>query len=935
VSTVLCIPPSADLVREVSRILDERGGDLHAAVVVFQGKRPGHFLRKQIAQQRGAAFRPPRIFSMDQFIDYLYADRLEREEPNLPDIDAIALLAELVRDTGATVGGSVSRRIDHFFTTGGRLLRALEEMRIELVSAGPHEQDIPGNELVSLYQRFYDRVRQEGYVTRGSRYADVSSRITEITFVDVPTLVLAGFSSFTRSEESLVRHIDTLDNAVFLYQAGPGIRERVAAYHTAFPPVPEDPPRATPVLHRAPDVHGEVLALSSRIAELRRRAEPLDERTVIILPSSDALFPLREWVLPLLETDAYNISLPYPLGRTPVASFLRDLFHVINSMDGERMYAPAYRAFTLHPYVKNILWKGDAEPTRIMFHEIEKFQAKTKARTFFRLAELEGDLWLWEHIADLVGGTGVEIKPDEVREHMVEIHRQTLRPLLTAGSIGGFAAGVMEVIQYVAEASTARFHPLFREFVLTTLRSLQEIVESRLRETVLGDRSAYAALVLRVVEGASVPFAGTPVRGLQVLGPLETRNLRFERVFLLDVNDDVIPGPEEIDPILPPAVRRALGLPDVSLRQRIARYDYDLQIGQASEVHLFYQEGGGKARSRFVEEEIWRREQEQGKLDDGSMTEGLRYRLTIATTVPDPLPKTPHVLGRLRTMRYNVSALDTYLSCPLRFYYRTVLKLGDADEVTGEVDASDVGKLVHAILADLLRPAMGKQLTPDHLASPRLEEIAESHIRAEFGTGLLGERYLVRAQILQRLREVVEMYMIPGCTEVPTTVLGVEQDIVCTRHGFTLTGRMDRIERRGDHTIILDYKTGQSVNGLTVRLDRLAVEDRTTWRSAVGSLQLPLYALLFALTTGVPAAELDCAYVVLGSGDVRAGIEQNAFRDGLAPEERMGKLDELLSLILREVNDPTLPFAATEDLKGECTGCTFRTLCGTEWVGRE
>jgi RecB family exonuclease len=871
---------------------------------------------------------------MDQFVDHLFADRLGRSEALLSDIDAIAILAELVRDTSPHLGGTLSRRIDHFFPTGSRLLHALEEMRLEQVAERPAAPETSGNGLVHLYQQFYDRVQREGYSTRGSRYADVARGISGIRFEDISTLVLAGFFSFTRSEQCVARRLDSLDNTVFLYQAGPGLCESVAGLHSTFPPVGGGQTRPVPVLHRSPDIHGEVLALSSQLADLRRRGETLDETTVIVLPSADALFPVREWVLPLLEDGDFNVSLPYPLARTPVVGFLRDLFHVIGSMDGDRIYAPAYRGFTLHPYIKNILWKGDAEPTRILFHEIEKYQAKSKARTFFRLADLEDDLWLWGHVADLVARTGVMVTPDEVREHVEGIHRRTLVPLLDAETVGEFAAGVMEVVQYVADASTARFHPLFREFVLATLRSLNELVDSRLQGRTLPDRMAYAALVQRVLEGGSVPFAGTPVRGLQILGLLETRNLQFTRVFLLDVNDDLIPGPDEIDPILPPAVRQTLGLPDRSLQQRIARYHYDLLVGAASDIHLFYREGGGRARSRFLEEEIWRREREQGKLDDGAMTEGLQYRLSVATTVPPPLTKTPQVLGRLKTMRYNVSALDTYLSCPLRFLYRSVLRLGEAEEVTGELEASDVGKIVHAILADLLRPALGVPLTADSLDPRRVGEIAESHIRSAFGTGLLGERFLIRAQLLRRVQEVVEQYLLPLCTEHAITVMGVEQDIVCTRHGFTLTGRMDRIDRRSGRTMILDYKTGREAGGLTVRMDRLAMDDRSTWRSAVGSLQLPLYALLLCATEGVPVTGVDCAYVFLGEGRVTTDIEVDAFRDTLVPEERMEKLDGLLQRILREVNDPEIPFTATEDLEGECPRCIFQTICGTEWTGR-
>ena len=50
------------------------------------------------------------------------------------------------------------------------------------------------------------------------------------------------------------------------------------------------------------------------------------------------------------------------------------------------------------------------------------------------------------------------------------------------------------------------------------------------------------AMLLELVRAERVPFEADPLTGLQVLGMLETRLLRFSRVFLVDVTDDRLPG---------------------------------------------------------------------------------------------------------------------------------------------------------------------------------------------------------------------------------------------------------------------------------------------------------------------------------------------------------------------------------------------------------
>ncbi len=108
---------------------------------------------------------------------------------------------------------------------------------------------------------------------------------------------------------------------------------------------------------------------------------------MIVLPAPATLFPLLYHALPLVSGD-YNISLGYPLERTPTWGFLNGLAQLVGSMDEERFYIPDYLGLLLHPYTKNIFLDGRTEITRIMIHRVEESLART-VRRFISLEEIE------------------------------------------------------------------------------------------------------------------------------------------------------------------------------------------------------------------------------------------------------------------------------------------------------------------------------------------------------------------------------------------------------------------------------------------------------------------------------------------------------------------------------------------------------------------
>ena len=78
-----------------------------------------------------------------------------------------------------------------------------------------------------------------------------------------------------------------------------------------------------------------------------------------------------------------------------------------------------------------------------------------------------------------------------------------------------------------------------------------------------------------------------------------------------------------------------------------------------------------------------------------------------------PIPKTPEVAAWLPTIEYSATSLDAYLQCPLKFYYKTVLRLSPREELSGEIESMEIGTFVHAVLFSYFEGRTGRPLTAE------------------------------------------------------------------------------------------------------------------------------------------------------------------------------------------------------------------------------
>ncbi|MDA8132150.1 MAG: PD-(D/E)XK nuclease family protein [Elusimicrobia bacterium] len=926
------IDPKASLAEKAGELLLS-AREPEKCVVVFPGKRPAHFLRKHLAEKKGGALKSPVITSMDGFVE-LAAEELGIKGTAVSALDLAEVLYGRLKKE---LCGVISRQpedltLDAFLPWALKLIGDFEELKVELKT----EKDLAAYDAIlpedlrtssyikklesfsRLYGGLYRELAKGGLLTRSMKYAAVSGKIADLDADKYETIIFAGFFALTASEKKIIAQLAGR-GARLLLEPGPGLAEQfgflgggvqaLAAGREARPEKLR--------FYKAPDTHGEVFSLA-------RALEDPGPGDVIVLPEPQALFPLLENALPGVED--YNVSMGYPLAATPVYALLDALGDLLDKKNEAGYFTPNYLKFVFHPYVKNVYFKGSAEPGRVIFQTLEE-RLSDRANKYIALAEIEGDEGLQGEAAAKLKDYGGKMWPADVKAHVEAVHRALIRPFEQIRDIADFAGKLLDLISYISENSTAPLHPYWAPFVEKAIEQIIELKNCRLAGERFDGASGYFKFFKVFMQGAGYPFPGTPLKGLQVLGLLETRGLKFGRVYFLDANADVLPAACKEDTILPHSVREGLGLSTYKTRERLSRYYFNTLLAGAREAHIFYKDSADKERSPFVERLAWELER-GGKAPDA---EEVHLRVNFSQGEPLGAAKTPELIAALGAREFSPSAIDTYLACGLRFYYRYGLGLAEKDEVSDDIEQRDIGVIVHEVLEDFFRDKAGKPL---NILEKDYGEIAAAAARV-FEEKLKGHQagveYLIKRQVEKRLKDILD-YHRDNLTGIE--ILACETKLkasIKTKAGeVKLRGFADRVDRRGGVTHIVDYKTG--AGAAVPNWTRFDLGIREDWARTLKSVQLPFYLLAYMGEHGLDAGTMDASLLLLGAENIAEETLYKA-RYKKVPDKKaiFGTYEEAIRTLLEEILDPAAEFGPAAD-EAECSGCAFRTMCGRQWV---
>ncbi|OGL45157.1 MAG: hypothetical protein A2W05_03180 [Candidatus Schekmanbacteria bacterium RBG_16_38_10] len=939
----LVLSPSLDLTEFTGNLLLEDKESLCKNLIIFPGKRPASFLRKYISEKLKLPFESPLIFSIDEYIDFAYQS-LKLPDRKINDIDGISLLFKLNQQDKLI--GKEGLTLDEFLPWGLKIFSDFEEMYIEKIKPEQikgieiiAEEKIPPNikenltKLSVLYTSFYEYLFSHNLSTRAIRYRKVAEDVRKIDITHFKRVLIIGFFALTKSETILFKELKNYDKVNFIFQKGNNIERIISALEIEAEEKESPPQRPTIEFHKAMDIHGEIFALN----HVLRQKKNFDSKDLIVLPLSNTLFPLLQQTLGFAKD--YNISLGYPLFRTQVYGVMEKLSRLLTTKEGDNYFLPDYLSFVLHPYVKNIRLDSASYLSRIIFHTIEE-KAKSLLKTFILLEEIEENSNIINECLKKITGLNDNITESEIKGHLKNIHQVMIRPFEKLKDIGDFCDKLLKFFSFISMNSSANLHAYTAPFIEIILKVLYELRTSELKNERFKEVDSYFHLLRNYIRQIHYPFTGTPVKGLQVLGFLETRNLKFERVYFLDVNEGIIPATRKEDTILPYIVRKTLELPTHEEREKISSYYFETLIDGAKEAHIFYVESADKEKSRFVERLIWRLQKEKMTLDFPKIDE-TSFKVNFAQTNPSEIKKSDRLIKYIQDkLVFSPTALDTYLHCPLEFYYKEILKLEEKEDISDDIDRRNIGKIVHTVLQKYFNQKIGEKLIIKEKDYQNIEGIVEEEFYSHSDRGPI---YLIKLQVKKRMRDVLEYHqkhcketMILKCedrkpTEVEVNMSGGKK--------VRLKGKIDRVEQRGEETFIVDYKTGRQA--YMPDYEKFISSSRQEWHKTLKSVQLPFYLLLYLQKNiGIPIEKINSSLLLLGGKNIE---EKQLFDEKIKKKQKeLPQKKEILAgyqkaifTLIEEILNPDVSFTAASEAEKKCPLCIFRVICGRQWLVKE
>lgn len=357
-------------------------------------------------------------------------------------------------------------------------------------------------------------------------------------------------------------------------------------------------------------------------------------------------------------------------------------------------------------------------------------------------------------------------------------------------------------------------------------------------------------LINQHINSESIDFQGEPLRGLQIMGLLETRLLNFENVILLSVNEGKLPLGNSQNTYIPFDVRKFFDLHTFLENDSIYAYHFYRLIQDSKNVHLLFNALSSGVntgeKSRFIT---------QIEMESSHEIEHLIIENSSEPIITQPIEikKTDIVLERLEKWKSKVSAshLTSYLYNPIDFYLSKILNTSETDEIEEELSVRNYGNLVHYSLQEVYEVLRGKMLKEKDLknsikAIDYYIEIAIDKLKHQPEFYEKGMNFIHRA-IAKKVIETILNY------DLELVKNGNSLEIIDIEKRFegvdfylnetdkiSFFGFIDRIDRLNGTLRIIDYKTAK-IKNLVVKIDEEKIDDYFHNSDRKQALQLCIY----------------------------------------------------------------------------------------------
>lgn len=790
--------------------------------------------------------------------------------------------------------------------------------------------DVLGN----IYKGFRESLASQNIAYEGMMYRHVIEHL-DVDKLPYEKYVFVGFNVLNKVEHTLFTQLKDVGKAVFYWdydefymkenrqavthEAGEFIRRNLRDFPSPLSG------ELFKNLSKPKEVH--YIASSTENAQarylpqwIRNNLTTPEKETAVVLCNEALLQPVLH-SLPA-EVKHVNITMGFPLSQTPVYSFLIALLelhtHGFNFKSGRYTFQSVVTLLK-HPYTRQLT--GQAE---LLEKEL------TRNNRFYPLpGELGKDEFLTRLFTPLSGNLNLCIRLSETLQQVAGIYQAN-----TSGT-----------------EDTDAFNQLYRESLFkayTTINRFRTLIEE---DELTVQSETFRRLLVKVLSATNIPFHGEPAIGMQVMGVLETRNLDFRHLVLLSVNEGQLPKSGGDSSFIPYNLRKAFGMTTIEHKIAVYAYYFYRLLQRAERITLIYNtssDGLNRGEwSRFMLQFLieWPHPITRQFLEAGQSPQG---------TSPITVEKTPDVMRRMQSLfdvranpkaKFSPSALNYYLDCPLKFYYRYVAGLSAPDEVSAEIDSATFGSIFHYAAEHIYKDLTthGKVINKEALETllrneVKLQDYVDTAFKKLFfnvpqnekpeynGVQLINSAVIARylKQLLQNDLRYAPFTFIASEMEVDEPIdIQTPKGVIKSRIG----GIIDRMDSKDGTLRIVDYKTGGDAD-TPPHVESLFIPDK---KRSNYVFQTFLYAAIMCRKQPTMKIAPALLYIHRAATETYSPvIQMGESRKPKEAVEDFSKYEkeyrERLQGLLEEIFNPEKSFTQTEIIE-KCTYCDFKALC--------
>jgi hypothetical protein len=844
-------------------LLSNNSTSLHNINIVLPNKRAKIFLIEELKKQSSTTFLAPKIISIEILIE---------EIAQLRTLDNIELLFEFYIVYLDTTEKSKQQDFEKFSSWAVTLIQDFNEIDRYLINQNEifsylldierikhwtpnvnNQSKLIENHLdfwklmPFYYQKFTEHLINKKVGYQGLLYRKASENC--LAFAEKSedkTFVFAGFNALNASEETIIKCLLEHNkasvfwdiDAVFLkdefHDAGLFLR-RIKNSWKHFETHPFNWITDT----FSSDKNIEVIGTPKSIGQAKIAGKIIEkivfenkslENTALVLSEENILIPILN-ALPV-EVEDLNITMGYPSKNNPAQILIYKLFQLhLNAQNRNKKQSVFY-----YKEVLEIL-NNPLIVSSIQANEVVKI-IKNSNLTFItsnRLSELFSKY---------------DLSSNELVQHLFFDWNVSVNEILEKLKV---------ILIYIKThlSNQNEQDKVTKAFVFSIYNVILKITNYFETYNKIENLEILFSIYKQVIDQAQVSFEGEPLKGLQIMGILESRVLDFENVIITSLNEGKLPGGKSNNSFIPYDVKLEKGLPTYKERDAIFTYHFYRLLQRAKNIYLLYNthsEGiDAGEKSRFITQ------LEIEHLPNHNFKK-VFYNAIKPDTIYQPIEviKTQPILYRLEEIAtgkgFSPSALTNYLRNPIQFYYQRILGVRENEEVEENVAANTLGTIIHEVLEKMYAPFEGKniqiQVTDidvmiQNIEAITLEKFIEVYKEGEIkkGKNLIAFEVAKRniynflIQEKQHIENGDELFILS--LEKPHETIFEHPNLP---YPVKISGKVDRIELRNNTIRIIDYKTGKvEANKLKIN----TFEGLTLDLANDKIIQLLCYALMF------------------------------------------------------------------------------------------